>query len=263
MTTRTALLRRVIPVLAVASFAGLMLALPPLPQPQAYHHFADQRELVRGIPNTLNVLSNAPFLLVAALGALAAWPRDRFRTALERSDALVFFAGIALTGIGSTIYHWRPSDHTLPWDRLGMTVGFMAFVAMLIHEHLSSARWLLPVLLLIGVGSIAWWMIANDLRPYGWVQFFPILLVALIVATERPAYMSGRMALIAVFVAYAAAKVLEAADKGVYHATGDIVSGHTLKHLAAAVAPAVIALWIAKRRPVPRDESAAVATAAI
>lgn len=38
---------------------------PPIPQPQEYHQFADQRMLL-GIPNFLNVVSNVPFLLVGA-----------------------------------------------------------------------------------------------------------------------------------------------------------------------------------------------------
>lgn len=245
---RRVLVRRLLPVIALASFIGVMLVLPPLPQAQAYHDFADQRELIHGVPNTLNVLSNAPFLIIAVFGLVAAAPRERFRTALERYDALVFFVGIALTGVGSAIYHWKPSDAMLPYDRLGMTVGFMAFVAMLIHGHYSSARWMLPVLLLIGLGSIWWWVAKNDLRPYGWVQFFPILLVVLIVVTEKPVYTAGRATLFAVFAAYASAKVLEASDKPVYRWTADVVSGHTLKHLAAAAAPLLIASWITSRR---------------
>ncbi|MGH7169104.1 MAG: hypothetical protein ACRELG_02360, partial [Gemmataceae bacterium] len=43
----------VIGALGVAAIAGL-LCLPPLPQPQSYHHFADDRTLL-GAPNLLNV----------------------------------------------------------------------------------------------------------------------------------------------------------------------------------------------------------------
>ena len=48
--------------LGVAAIAGL-LCLPPLPQPQAYHHFADNRTLF-GVPSCLNVVSNVPFLQI-------------------------------------------------------------------------------------------------------------------------------------------------------------------------------------------------------
>lgn len=40
--------------LMAASLAGLLL-LPPIPQDQSYHHFADQRTLL-GVPNFWNVI---------------------------------------------------------------------------------------------------------------------------------------------------------------------------------------------------------------
>src|ERR1700746_1848008 len=53
-------------VLMVMSLAVLLL-LPPIPQDQSYHQFADQRTLL-GIPNFWNVVSNLPFLVVGAAG---------------------------------------------------------------------------------------------------------------------------------------------------------------------------------------------------
>ena len=144
-----------------------------------------------------------------------------------------------------------------------MTVGFMAFVAMLVHEQLPAQPWLLPALLLMGFGSIWWWVAKNDLRPYVWVQFFPILLVVLIATMEKPRYTGERFSLFAVFFAYALAKVLELEDKVVFRATGDVVSGHTLKHVAAALAPGVVALWIARRRPVTENAAAAMVADAL
>lgn len=44
--------------------------LPPISQSEAYHNFADQRPLL-GIPNCLNVISNAPFLIVGLWGVFA------------------------------------------------------------------------------------------------------------------------------------------------------------------------------------------------
>jgi hypothetical protein len=52
----------------IASLVAL-LPLPPLLQDQAYHQFADQRELF-GIPNFWNVASNLPFVVVGAVGLL-------------------------------------------------------------------------------------------------------------------------------------------------------------------------------------------------
>jgi hypothetical protein len=49
---------------------------------------------------------------------------------------------------------------------------------------------------------------------------------------------------------YALAKVLEALDRPIYN-LGHIISGHTLKHLAAAMAVYWLARMIQKRRPMP------------
>jgi hypothetical protein len=52
--------------LMAASLAALPL-LPPIPQDQDYHHFADTRALL-GIPNVWNVISNLPFIAAGAVG---------------------------------------------------------------------------------------------------------------------------------------------------------------------------------------------------
>lgn len=46
---------------------------------------------------------------------------------------------------------------------------------------------------------------------------------------------------------YLIAKVEEAEDKPIYKLTHHIVSGHTLKHLCAAMVPVFLALMLAKR----------------
>lgn len=236
-------------ILAVgaATLLGLFLLVPPLRQPQSYHRFADRRLLVAGIPNTLNVVSNLAFVVAGAMG-LAVLRRPRsFDNAYERTDALAFFAGTILTGVGSTIYHLAPRDATLVYDRAGMTIAFMAFLSMIVHEHYAGAKALLPASIVFGLASVAWWRAFDDLRPYGWVQFFPIVAVVAIVARERRRYTGELATLVAVLVAYAAAKLFEAFDGPVYAATAHLVSGHTLKHVAAAAAPAAVARWIATR----------------
>ena len=47
------------------------------------------------------------------------------------------------------------------------------------------------------------------------------------------------------------AKILEAEDRKVYGWTGHIISGHTLKHLAAAMVPIFLTLMLAKRDAEP------------
>lgn len=228
--------------LGAATLILLFALVPPIAQPQAYHAFADQRELLAGVPNTLNVLSNVAFVIAGAAGLIV---MRGTRCGLERHDATLFFIGTLLTAVGSTIYHLHPNDRTLVYDRAGMIVAFMAFLAMLIHERLDGAAWLLPVLLAIGAASVWWWRAFGDLRLYGWVQYFPILAILLLVGLDKPRHSGEAATLGLVFVSYALAKVFEMLDRSTYQAIG--VSGHTLKHLFAAAAPLAVAVMI--RRP--------------
>src|SRR5215813_8666396 len=113
--------------LTAVSLAGLLL-LPPIPQDQSYHQFADQRTIF-GIPNFWNVVSNFPFLAIGAMGL------QRFR---EDLASVVFFLGVFLTGIGSSYYHWNPNDNTLFWDRLPMTLSFAAILALVVKERVNA-----------------------------------------------------------------------------------------------------------------------------
>lgn len=108
---------------------GLALFLPPMPQPLAYHDFADKRSAY-GIANFLDVASNASFLLagLAILAVLAARPAA-FEEPRERWPWLVFAIGLLMTGAGSCHYHLDPGNETLFWDRLPMTIAFMALIA--------------------------------------------------------------------------------------------------------------------------------------
>jgi hypothetical protein len=206
-------------------------------QDQSYHHFADTRSLL-GIPNFGNVVSNIPFLLIGLYGIVvvggAAVPVG------VRAIYLALFLGVTLTGLGSAYYHWNPNNDTLVWDRIPMTIVFMSFLAASLSELVSrplGTRLLLP-LIAIGVSSVLWWHYTEtvgrgDLRPYGWVQFYPIVAVALLLVLFRSPVVKAIMPwLIRIVIWYAVAKVLEQLDFPVYRAIG--VSGHSLKHLAAA-----------------------------
>ena len=150
---------------------------------------------------------------------------------------IVAFAGIALVSVGSAWYHRAPGDDTLLWDRLPMTIGFMGLLAAVLAIPFGEriGRLALWPAVIIGVGSVIAWRLTGDLRPYVWVQFTPLLLIgAILVLCPLPP--PHRRALLFALVLYALAKGFELADARLFVASAGVVSGHTLKHLAAGAA---------------------------
>ena len=223
----------------VVSLAGLLI-IPPIAQDQSYHQFADQRTLF-GVPNFWNVVSNFPFL---AVGAAGLW-RVRHDMA-----TVIFFLGVFLTGIGSSYYHWNPSDGTLFWDRLPMTLCFAAILALVVHERANARAGaiLLWPSLAIGLFSLLLWHWTDDLRLYFWAQFFPGIALLLLFLLYPPKYSGTRYWIFAAGL-YALAKVFEFSDIPIFLA-GHLLSGHTLKHLAAAAACFTILRYFEMRRPI-------------
>jgi hypothetical protein len=231
--------------LMATSLGGLLL-LPPIPQDQSYHEFADQRTIL-GIPNFWNVVSNLPFLTVGAAGL------RRFR---DDPATVVFFLGVFLTGIGSSYYHWNPNDHTLFWDRLPMTLAFAALLSLVVQERVDAKTGaiLLWPALAVGLFSLLFWRWTDDLRVYFWVQFFPGLAVLSLFLLCPPKY-TGTRYWIAAGVLYAIAKVFEFTDEAIY-SVGNLLSGHTLKHLAAAAACFAILRYFQTRLPIFEEQPA-------
>src|SRR5580692_5105213 len=225
--------------LMAASFVALPL-LPPIPQDQNYHQFADQRILL-GVPNFWNVISNIPFIVIGALG---------LRQSRRDPATILLFLGILLTGFGSSYYHLDPSDRTLFWDRLPMAIGFMAILAITIEERVnaSAGAFLLLPVTAIGVLSLLLWRWTGDLRLYVWVQFFPCVALPLIFLLFPPKY-SGTVYWLIAAALYALAKLFEFYDSAIYSA-GSILSGHTLKHFAAAAACGALLRYFQKRQPI-------------
>jgi hypothetical protein len=250
MTMRHAILAAVAAASVIALFSR-----PPIPQDPAYHVMADRRPLL-GIPNSLNVLSNIPFAVAGLLGLLAVFsphPGARpFSDPWERWPYAALFAGTALTTAGSAYYHLAPDNARLVWDRLPMTVGFMGLLTAVVAERtsLTLARRLFVPLLAFGAGSVAYWYWselrgAGDLRPYALAQFGSLAVVLVLLVLYDARY-SGSRFLFAGVAAYGAAKVFELADQTIF-SFGHLVSGHTLKHLAAAVGVGSVAAMLRTR----------------
>ena len=214
--------------------------LPPIAQNPAYHQFADQNTLA-AIPNALNVLSNIFFAWVGLAGLLLmAKQNSLVLVSSLKSAYALFFAGLILVAFGSGYYHWNPDNQTLVWDRLPMTIAFMSFFSALLAERLSPsiAAKLFPALVIAGVATIVYWNFSEqagqgDLRPYALVQFLPILLTPLILVLFDSRYDRSSDLWWFLFW-YLVAKIFEAMDQFIYDWL-IVVSGHSLKHIAASI----------------------------
>ncbi|MDH5708104.1 MAG: hypothetical protein OEY75_03250 [Hylemonella sp.] len=247
---------------AVLWAAGLILVLlawlaPPLAQAPHYHDFADQRSWL-GLPCALDVLSNLPF----ALFGLAGWLRLRPLppSALPPGQyplAVLFFGGLILTALCSSVYHWRPDDAGLALDRAGMTVAFAGLLGLAVADRIGARAGtrLAVAVLLLGPLSIWIWHASGNLLPWALLQGGGVvLLLALAVLRPLPGALAVRWG--AVVLIYAVAKGLELADREVFALSGELVSGHSLKHLVAALAawPVIGALpRLRQNQPEPAD----------
>lgn len=238
-----------------AALALLALAVfgPVLPASPHQHGFADQRTLW-GLPCALDVLSNLPFAVAGAWGlALLRRLRSGALDAATRATATLFCVGLLCTAMGSAWYHGRPDDAGLLWDRLGMVVAFAGLLGLAAAGRvgLRAGRATAVAVLLAGPLAVAWWVRTGDLLPWATLQLGGMLVVlALAGLPRRPGALA--LNLVAVIAWYGAAKLCEAADHAVFAATGQWVSGHTLKHLCAAGAalPVLAALRGAVTAPV-------------
>lgn len=236
---------------AVAALAALAAWLPALALPEGYHAFADQRTLL-GIPYAMDVLTNLAFALAGAWGLWALRRAHAGLLAGQRALAAVFFAGLLLTAASSGYYHLMgPDDAGLCIDRLGMAVAFAGVLGLAAADRVSAraGAWLAA---LVGVGAagtaVLHWHTGN-MAPWTVLQAGGLALLAWL-ALRRPLPGALGFSIAGVIAWYAAAKALEMADAPVFAATQQLISGHSAKHLVAA-----LAAWPVIRGIVERDNS--------
>lgn len=229
-------------MISLAVVMGIIaLFVPPIPQPLSYHNFADHRGWL-GIPNFGDVVSNVPFAVVGIWGLIVLLTPQavKFVDSRERWPYLFMFAGLILTAIGSGYYHLAPDNARLVWDRIPIMMVFMALLSAVIAERVSvhAGLWLFPILQAAGIGSVLLWRAGElrghgDLRFYAAVQVYSILVLLLMLLIPSKYTRGSDFGVVVGF--YVLAKILEETDKQVFR-IGHVVSGHTLKHLAAAAA---------------------------
>jgi len=241
--------------------AAAAFLLPAVPQPLDYHDFADQRGAF-GIDNFVDVVSNVAFLLAGLAGLFVVFSgRARFEFPGERWPYAVFFLGILLTAAGSAWYHLAPDNETLFWDRLPMTIAFMGLVSSQVVDRIGvrAGLILLGPMLLVGLASVVYWIVtermgAGNVLPYALLQGYAVIVLLLMAALHRSRYTRGGD-LYFIFGWYVLAKLLEHFDAQVL-AYSHLVSGHTLKHVAAAAAGLVACRMLMQRTLIDTDRGA-------
>ena len=218
----------ILTAIAIMAIVGLFI-LSPIEQNKEYHNFCDS-DTIFNIPNFWNVISNVPFLIIGFIGI--------YKTSAlldTKIQYILFFLGISLVSIGSGYYHLNPNNNTLVWDRLPMTIAFMSLFSIIISEFIDlkiGLKLLVPALL-IGLLSVVYWIVFNDLKIYILVQFFPILAILVILIFFKSKYnlIIGYWLLL---LAYIIAKLFEHFDYQTQNAL-KILSGHTLKHIVISI----------------------------
>lgn len=243
---------RHLPTAITVALCVALLIYGPIAQPDHYHAFADQ-SFVFGIPHAQDVLSNLGFAAVAIWGWLRLAPmRQQPALATSWPGHALFLTSLLLTAAGSACYHWEPDNARLIWDRLPIAMacaGVLVAVRADTRGRSASAAELC-LFVIAAIASVAWWAHTDrqgegDLRPYLLLQALPIILVPLWQAIhESPP--NERRSYGCALSLYLVAKAAELLDHQLLDRLG-AVSGHTLKHLIAALAAMVIVACLVRR----------------
>jgi len=212
---------------------GLLHFAYPLVQPADYHHFADTR-LICGVHNGADVLSNLAILAAGLVNLCWCW-RRRASDAVQMPGMLMVSLGFVMAAAGSAVYHLRPTDATLVWDRLPMTVIFAGILAML-YTSITGRRvpWSqLASLVAPAMLTALIWARFGELWPYALLQYGGLAAVVGFTISRKVANPSGWWALIC---CYGVAKLLEMFDSSIWVATDHVLAGHSLKHIACGAA---------------------------
>lgn len=243
--------RKTLPLFLTLALIGAALVHGPITQLPHYHAFADQSAHF-GIAHFADVLSNLGFALVAVWGWVRLYP-IRHHAALKEGWAGygLFLVALFLTALGSSYYHLAPDNARLVWDRLPIALACAGLLAGVRADARKRAcDCLAAILALCAVASVVWWrttdlVAVGDLRPYLLLQALPIVLIPLWQALyDRPR--GERWAFAGALLLYVIAKFAELQDHAIAANLGAI-TGHTLKHLLATAAAAVIIASLVQR----------------
>ncbi|KAH1124270.1 hypothetical protein AAZX31_06G048400 [Glycine max] len=227
----------------------LIFFTPRIPRSPKHHQFVDMRNLL-GVPNTLNVMTNFPFLVVGVLGLVLALEGGVFNISSQGEvwTWALFYAGIAGVAFGSAYYHLKPDDHRVLWDTLPMMVAFSSLLSSLVVERLGQRIGLccMFALNLAAFLCVVYERIYNDIRFCMMFQLTLPLAIPVIAVLYRSKYTHSRYWFISTGI-YLLAKFEGATDRKLYHVNNYIISGHSLEHLCLALIPILLSVMLIHR----------------
>ncbi len=217
-----------------------------MPQPRAYHMFVDSRTCL-GIPNFFNTASNLAFLVAGLSMLIFLYARRRQfpEMFIERGELwilVVLYASTLLVTFGSGYYHLAPDNARLFWDRLPMTLVASAFVSTIVADRFGARAGFatLAILFVLSFGALLYWLATQSLAQdnvwpyiatvYGSLSF---AVVAMVLFPSRYTHAHAAWVTLAI---YMTAMAFDTWLDSTLYTMGAILSGHSLKHLLAAVA---------------------------
>ncbi|KAF9614185.1 hypothetical protein IFM89_015693 [Coptis chinensis] len=243
------------------------------------------------VPNTLNVITNFPFLIVGVF-CLVLCLQGSFFAISSRGEVwgwVFFYAGIVGTAFGSAYYHLKPEDNRVIWDRFPMMVAYAALLSNLVLERVGIRIGItcLFSLLSLAVVSIAYERNFDDLRLCMMFHLIPSVVIPTLAIRYPPKYTHSRYWLWATgnkkkkipsLVAlkrkredtilvhfekpgrpfgagvYLLSRFEDIADRKIYRMNHYIISGHSLEHLCLVMVPVFLTVMLMFRSfRFPRD----------
>ncbi|XP_061349621.1 uncharacterized protein LOC133294877 [Gastrolobium bilobum] len=221
----------------------------PIPRSPNHHRFADLRNLL-GVPNTLNVITNFPFLVVGVIGLVLALEGGVFNISSQAEvwAWVLFYAGVAGVAFGSTYYHLKPDNNRVLWDTLPMMVAYSSLFSSLVIERIG--QWIglccMCALLLAVFICVFYERIYDDIRLCLMFQLILPLAIAVVAFMYRSNYTNSRYWFSSIGI-YLLAKFEAVADRKLYRLNNYVISGHSLEHLCLALIPILLGIMLIYR----------------
>ena len=183
-----------------------------IPFPQGYHNFVDKRT-IGGIPNFMNIVSNLAIALPA------------FYLMKKQKKISFLSINILLLAITSALYHVNPNDNTIFLDMLFVMSINTVVLSYFVNKQVGN------FIFILGILSVFYWKKYDDLRFYEFLKIaIPVYAIFMLYKNPKVSNYIFPVIILTILI-----RVSEYNDKEIYKLTGGVISGHTLKHILAAL----------------------------